>query len=68
MYAFLDNGRTSDPLFYYTGEVLMDLDQNQARKMSVLKTETEGILVVERVGGEKDKIPVVVYRKAQDAK
>ena len=63
--TFRANGQTDDPLFYYTGDVLLDLDKNQARKMSVRDLGGGGNLIIECVGGEKDQIPVVIYRKAQ---
>jgi hypothetical protein len=62
--TFLANGKTSDPLFYYTGDVLMDLDKNQALKMQVRKNGKEDLLVIERTGGDQNQIPVTVYRKA----
>jgi hypothetical protein len=66
--TLLANGKTSDPLFYYTGDVLMDLDKNQALKMHVQTIGKEDLLVIERTGGDQNQAPVTVYRKAPASK
>jgi hypothetical protein len=58
--TFLMNGRTTDPLFFYTGDVLMDLDRNQALRMSLMSAGKEERLVVECLGSGYvvyDKVP-----------
>ena len=47
---FTVNGRTDDPLLYYTGDVLMHLNTNQALKMTLKSIEGSDYLFIEAGG------------------
>jgi hypothetical protein len=51
--TFRENGRTDDPLLYYTGDILMHLNSNQALQMNVVND----YLFIE-AGGFSAKNPV----------
>ncbi|MCX6879432.1 MAG: DUF6288 domain-containing protein [Verrucomicrobia bacterium] len=48
--TFAANGRTDDPLVYYTGDLLMHLNTNQALKMSMRTTDGVEYLFIEAGG------------------
>ncbi len=66
--AFEPNGRTDDPLLFYTGDTLMDLGRREALEMTVREIDGETYLFVEAGGfdarhGPDWKPPLYVLRR-----
>lgn len=64
--TFAENGRTDDPLLYYTGDVLLHLNTNQALQMKVVNDH----LFIEAGGfetkkGANWKCPWLVFKRVQ---
>ncbi|HAS83897.1 MAG TPA: hypothetical protein DCS43_14780 [Verrucomicrobia bacterium] len=68
--TFAGNGGTDDPLLYYTDDILMHLNSNQALKMSVKSIGDVDYLFVEAGGfntknGPRWNPPLVVFNRVQ---
>jgi hypothetical protein len=66
--TFAANGRTDDPLLYYTGGILMHLNTNQALKMDVRTIDGAEYLFIEAGGfatanGPSWKCPWIVMKR-----
>ena len=55
--TFAANGRTDDPLIYYTGDLLMHLNTNQALKMSLRTADGVEYLFIESGGFTANNAP-----------
>lgn len=66
--TFRDDGRTDDPLLFYSGDIFLHLDLNQALKISPRLIDGQDYLFIEAGGfdrklGKDWKCPLVVMRR-----